>query len=169
MQPKITIRRFSRWSPQTPEGAQSLLDQLERSLLRGKPSDDPVQPPYVTADIPVAAANYLIDAIRMTRGGVDPSGAFHLVPRRRGAKRKTENHALIIAAARRHARETGEGVKTSAAKIACEYFIGPDGAERALLDNEARSCADFIDDILEFGGEEIAQEYMDSLKRRSKK
>lgn len=169
MLPKIAKRCFSRWSPQTPEGAQSLLDQLERSLLAGKPSNDPARPPCVTAEIPVAAANFLIDAIRMTRGGVTPSGAFHLVPRRRGATRKTEKHAMIITDARRHARKTGEGVKTSAAKVAGKHFIGPDGAERALLDNEARSYADFIDDILEFGGEEIAQEYMDYLRQRAKK
>lgn len=166
MLPKNTKRCFSRWSPQTPEGAQSLLDQLERSLLRGRSSDDPARPPFVTAEIPVAAANYLIDAIRMTRGGVEPKRAFHLVPRKCGAKRKTGQHALIIEAARRSASETGMGVKTSAGKVADEHFIGPDGAERALLGNEARSCADFIDDILEVGGEAIAQEYMDYLKRR---
>lgn len=170
---KIQKRTKTRWSPNTPGGAQSLLDNIERALLKGKSSDDPTLPPYTTVEIPAAAANYLLDAIRMIRGGVDANAALHLVADKRGRKSNNDRDTIIAIQIRERMKIHGESQEAATAEIGRQFNLSHDGAVSARKNGNKHEGADFFDEdflssIREFGGDEAVHDYIAHLINRAK-
>ena len=171
MSRRITKRVKTRWSPQTPKGAQSLLDQMERAILRGRISDDPTSPPFTTVNIPTHVANYMLDAIRMIRGGVYANAALHLIAGKCGRKSNLERDTLIeirILELKEIYKKT-KGIKGAAAtatrEIGQQFALGYDGADSARK-NGAKGVK-FIRDIRKLYGEAGVNEYIEYLIRRT--
>lgn len=165
MSRRITKRVKTRWSPQTPSGAQSLLDQMERAILRGKISNDPTSPPFTTVDMPTHVANYMLDAIRMIRGGVDANAALHLIAIKRGRKPKHERDTLIAIRIRERMKTYRETQETATCEIGQKFELGDDGAVTARKNGS--TGADFFENIRELYGETFAKEYINHLIRRA--
>ncbi len=157
----------TRWTPETPKAAQSLLDQIERAILNGNPSENPDSPPFTTFDIPAHAANYLLDAIRMIRGGLDANAALHLVANQRGRTRNNDRDDLIAIMVRERMSAHRESQETATAEVGAHFNLGQHGAENAR--KNGHQAADFFDQIRQFGGDGAADEYMDYLIRKSKR
>lgn len=154
----------SRWTPQTPRGAQSLLDQMERAILAGKVSNDHTSTPFTTVDMPIHVANYMLDAIQMIRGGVDANAAFHLVAGKRGRKHNSERDALIAIRIRQRQRTYTESQEAATYEIARQFKLPFETTVTAR--NNGRKIADFYEDIQERSGETVALEYVEHFAHR---
>lgn len=162
---KHKTRVKTHWDPKTPTTAHSILDQIERAILAGKPSDDPASPPFTTVKMPAHAANYMLNAIRMIRGGVDANAAFHLVADKRGQKKKSDRDTLIAIQIRERMRTHGESQEAASAKIGEQFNLSTPGAETAR--KNGREGADFFDQIRQFGGDDAGNDYIAHLTRKA--
>ena len=161
----LAKRVKTRWSPQNPRGAQSLLDQMEKAILRGKVSNDSVSTPITTVNLPIHVANYLLDAIWMIRGGVDANAALHLVAGKRGRKSNSDRDKLIAIRIRERMEIDAESKETATREIGQRFALSDDGAKSAC--ENGSTGADFFEDIRKLYGETVANEYIDHMIKRA--
>lgn len=155
----------SRWTPQTPRGAKSLLDQMERAILGGKVCNDPSSTPFTTVDLPIHVANYMLDAICMIRSGVDANAAFHLVADKRGQKAKSDRDTLIAIRIRERVSTYGESQETATHEISQQFNLSYDATINAR--KNGRKGADFFEEVRELFGDTVSQGYIEHLINRT--
>lgn len=153
---------YSRWSPLDPTGAMSLLDQLERALLKGQPSTDPTKPDTVTAEIPTHAANFLLQAIYQIKTGVTADDALGLT--NRIGRRSNKYRDALLAIRVNDLRMAGMSFEKAIAEAGNTYCIS-EGAAKDAYKNGA-DHADFVDDLRNTYGDDVANEHIRHITER---
>ncbi|GAB2898615.1 hypothetical protein GCM10027046_30660 [Uliginosibacterium flavum] len=121
--------RKSRWSPNDKDGALSLMRQVTRAFLAGHPLDDPTQPHTIAANIPIMAANYLIEAFAAIEAGIDANNALCL-KQSVGGTQKQARHT-VIAIEIDDLRRKGMLREDAVEAIGKKYHLSPSGADSA--------------------------------------
>lgn len=135
---------------------------VTRAFLAGSPSDDPSQPQTVAAKIPIAAANYLIEAFAAIEAGADANNALGL-NNRVGRTQKFTRHT-VIAIEIDELRNQGISRDEAVDKIGKKYHLSFDGADSAY---RLGACgSEFHKDLFDTISPEAAKHHLEYLRER---
>jgi len=153
----------------------SLLSQAKRAILCGTPGHTQGTPEKLAVDLPVHVANYLLDAIYSIEQGTDAATAFGLKPPK--GRPSKQQRDMLIRIELDKLRQGGTSLDDALNILAKQFNLSASATHSAY--NKFSSATirrqeesgefttnptEFLDDLKEMYGHEVADEFLGSLK-----